>query len=63
MAGRGMGCATRGGGFVGGSKARVVSAPSTKTGVVMAAKGGAINAHKRMAMKGVRKMKKGGSCG
>ena len=73
MAGRGMGAAVKGGGAVGrGPKNRMVSEPSMKTGkVVMAAKGGAINQHKRMAMgemvakkgKKVRKMKMGGYCG
>ena len=52
MAGRGMGAAVRGGGAVGkGPKNHMVSEPSMKTGkVVMAAKGGAINQHKEMAM-------------
>lgn len=51
MAGRGMGCATRGGGAVGsGPKNKVVSMPEQTTGPVMAAKGGMINAHKLMAM-------------
>jgi hypothetical protein len=62
MAGRGMGCAVKGGGAVGsGPKNRSVSKPSMKTGkVVMAKKGGAINRHKLMAMG--RKMSKGGMC-
>ena len=52
MAGRGMGCAVRGGGAVGsGPKNKMLSEPSMKTGkVVMASKGGAINQHKEMAM-------------
>ena len=60
MAGRGMGCAMRGGGAVGsGPKNRMVSEPSMKTGkVLMMRKGGvvkgknssAINQHKQMAM-------------
>ena len=71
MAGKGMGCATRGGGAVmSGSKNHMVSAPSTKSGPVEMAKGGMANAdnmnqHKRMAMGksiGAKKMKKGGAC-
>jgi hypothetical protein len=66
-----MGAAVKGGGAVGrGPKNRVTSSPSMKTGkVVMAAKGGAINQHKQMAMgkapkKGkVRRMRMGGYCG
>ena len=52
MAGRGMGAASRGGGAVStGPKNKMVSEPSMTTGkVVMAAKGGEINQHKRMAM-------------
>jgi len=52
MAGRGMGIATRGGGAVeSGSKNKMLSKTSEKTGPVMAAKGGeAINQHKKMAM-------------
>ena len=52
MAGRGMGAASRGGGDVStGPKNKMVSEPSMTTGkVVMAAKGGEINQHKRMAM-------------
>lgn len=75
--GRGMGCATRGGGAVGGgSKGKTVSAPSKTTGPIMMSKGGGVNQHKRMAMgmmgggmargykKGgkVKKMRMGGSC-
>lgn len=64
MAGRGMGAATRGGGScAAGKKPRMLSKPSSKVEVVMASKGGAINQHKRMAMKGVKKFRKGGSCG
>lgn len=64
MAGKGMGAATKGGGcVVSGAKNRMVSETSQKTGdPVMMAKGGAVNAHKKMAMKGVKKMNKGGMC-
>jgi len=62
-----MGAASRGGGAVAkGPKNKMLSEPSMKTGkVVMAAKGGAINQHKRMAMGmmgggAVRKYKSGG---
>ena len=68
MAGRGMGCATRGGGAVeSGPKNKMLSKTSKKTGPVMMAKGGeAINEHKKMAMGMmgggmVKKYKKGGS--
>lgn len=51
MAGKGMGCAVRGGGAVmSGPKNRVVSETSKTTGPVMMRKGGAVNQHKRMAM-------------
>lgn len=51
MAGKGMGCATRGGGAVmRGPKNRVTSKPSKTSGPVMMKKGGAVNQHKRMAM-------------
>ncbi len=51
MAGRGMGCATRGGGAVGsGPKNKMVFETSQNTGPVMMATGGAVNQHKRMAM-------------
>lgn len=62
MAGRGMGCATKGGGAVeSGPKNRTISSPSTKTGVPMMAKGGVVNQHKLMAMgKGPSKMMGGG---
>ena len=56
MAGRGMGCATRGGGAVmSGSKNHMVSETRKTTGPVMMKKGGMANAggmneHKRMAM-------------
>ena len=73
MAGRGMGCATRGGGAVGsGPKNKMVSETSQNTGPVMLAAGGAVNQHKRMAMgkkvKGymgggaVKGYRKGGMC-
>lgn len=63
MAGKGMGCATRGGGAVeSGPKNKVVSAPSKKTGPVMMKKGGDVK-HKRMAMGGMAKgYRKGGMC-
>lgn len=52
MAGKGMGAATRGGGCVeSGPKNKMVSKVSTKSNkVLMMAKGGAVNQHKRMAM-------------
>jgi hypothetical protein len=74
MAGKGMGCAMRGGGAVmSGPKNKMLSETSKKTGPVMMKKGGAINQHKRMAMgqKVVGKMgggmmakgyRKGGMC-
>lgn len=63
MAGKGMGCATKGGGCVEkGPKNRMLSKTSGKTGPVMMKTGGAVNAHKKMAMKGVTKMRKGGMC-
>ena len=78
MAGKGMGCATRGGGAVeSGAKNRMMSETSTSTGVPKMAKGGMankgnMNEHKRMAMgKPIGKMgggmmakgyKKGGMC-
>lgn len=61
MAGRGMGCAMRGGGAVtSGAKNRVVSETSKKTGPVMMKKGGAVNQHKRMAMGKTKGMMGGG---
>jgi len=78
MAGKGMGCATRGGGAVmSGSGNHMVSETSKSTGVPKMKKGGmakkgAMNQHKKMAMgKPVGKMgggmmakgyKKGGMC-
>lgn len=73
MAGKGMGCATRGGGAVmSGPKNRMVSETSKTTGPVMMKKGGAVNQHKRMAMgekvKGymgggmIKGYRKGGMC-
>ena len=56
MAGKGMGCATRGGGAVmSGPKNHMVSEPSKTSGPVMMKKGGMankgnMNEHKRMAM-------------
>ena len=62
MAGRGMGAATRGGGAVtSGPRNKMLSETSKTTGPVMMKSGGAVNQHKRMAMKGVKKMKMGGS--
>lgn len=64
MAGRGMGIASRGGGAVVSGKAnKMLSEPSKSTGPVRMKTGGAVNQHKRMAMKGVKKMRKGGMCG
>ena len=74
MAGKGMGCATRGGGAVmSGPKNRMISETSKKTGPVMMKKGGAVNQHKRMAMGKkvggmmgggmVKGYRKGGMCG
>lgn len=70
MAGKGMGCAMRGGGAVtSGSKGKTMSAPSKKTGPVMMKKGGAVKKHKRMAMGKkmmgggmVKGYRKGGMC-
>lgn len=68
MAGKGMGCATRGGGAVeNGPKNKMISKTSKTSGPVMMAKGGAVNQHKRMAMGmmggGMAKgYKKGGMC-
>ncbi|NBU34452.1 hypothetical protein EB118_14695 [bacterium] len=63
MAGRGMGAATRGGGAVSsGPRNKMLSETSTSTDPVRMKKGGAVNQHKRMAMKGVTKMRKGGMC-
>lgn len=62
MAGRGMGCATRGGGAVeSGPRNKMISKTGDKTGPVMMKNGGAVNQHKRMAMKGVKKMRMGGA--
>ena len=59
MAGRGMGCATKGGGCVGsGPRNKMVSQPSKTTGPVMMAKGGMA---KKMECGGMaKKYKKGG---
>ena len=58
-----MGAATRGGGaVVSGPRNKVLSETSTTTGPVLMKNGGAVNQHKRMAMKGVTKMRKGGMC-
>lgn len=64
MAGKGMGCAMRGGGAVtSGAKNRTVSSPSIKSGPVMMKSGGSVNQHKRMAMgKKVKGYRKGGMC-
>jgi hypothetical protein len=40
----------------------MLSKTSTSTGPVRMKNGGAVNQHKRMAMKGVTKMRKGGMC-
>ena len=51
MAGRGMGCATRGGGAVGsGPKNKMVSETSQKTGPVMMATGGAVKGYRKGGM-------------
>jgi len=51
MAGKGMGCAMRGGGAVeSGPRNRMMSETSKKTGPIMMKTGGAVNQHKRMAM-------------
>lgn len=51
MAGRGMGCATKGGGAVeSGPKNKMIKKTSKTTGPIMMSKGGAVNQHKRMAM-------------
>ena len=62
MAGRGMGCATRGGGAVeSGPKNRMISETSKKTGPVMMKDGGVVKPHKMMAMgKKPKKMMGGG---
>ena len=69
MAGKGMGCATRGGGAVeSGPKNRMVSKTSMKSGPVLMKKGGmAVSPRKKMAMGmmggGMMKgYKKGGMC-
>jgi hypothetical protein len=65
MAGKGMGCATRGGGAVmSGPANKMVSETSKTTGPIMMAKGGAVNQHKRMAMgkKVIKGYRKGGMC-
>lgn len=70
MAGRGMGCAVRGGGAVGSGPAnKMIDEPSKTTGPVMMKKGGAVNQHKRMAMGKkmmgggmVKGYRKGGMC-
>jgi len=72
MAGKGMGCAVRGGGAVeSGPKNKMLSETSKKTGPAMMNKGGmankgGMNEHKRMAMGkaigAAKKMKKGGMC-
>jgi len=70
MAGRGMGCATRGGGAVGSGPAnKMISETSKTSGPVLMKKGGAVNQHKRMAMGKkmmgggmVKGYRKGGMC-
>jgi hypothetical protein len=57
-----MGCAMRGGGAVeSGPRNKMISETSKTSGPVMMKNGGAVNQHKRMAMKGVKKMRMGGS--
>ena len=71
MAGRGMGCATRGGGAVEkGPKNKMISETSKKTGPVMMSEGGMMSPRKKMAigmmgggMAGTGMMKKGYSMG
>ena len=59
MAGRGMGCATRGGGAVeSGPKNKVMSEPSKTTGPVMMSKGGSAK-KKPKGMMGCGMMSKG----
>ena len=66
MAGKGMGCATKGGGCVEkGAKNRMVSKTIQTTGPVFMANGGDVSPRKRMAMGmkmggKVKKMRKGG---
>jgi hypothetical protein len=62
MAGKGMGCAVRGGGAVmSGPANKMISETSKTTGPVMMATGGAVNQHKLMAMgKKVKGYRKGG---
>lgn len=69
MAGKGMGCATAGGGCVEkGPRNKMVKGTSKTTGPVFLADGGeAISPRKRMAMGmacggSAKKMKKGGMC-
>ena len=77
MAGKGMGCATAGGGCIEkGPKNKMVKGTSKTTGPAFMAKGGDVSPRKRMAMGmecggeakmmkcggKVKKMKKGGSC-
>jgi hypothetical protein len=57
MAGRGMGCAVKGGGAAGGSSNRVISKTQRGTGPLMMNKGGMVK-----KKRGVRKMRYGGSC-
>ncbi len=59
MPGRGMGCATKGGGAVGsGPKNKMVSETSQKTGPAMVAKGGLMS--KKMMGGGMAYKKDGG---
>jgi hypothetical protein len=61
MAGRGMGCAVRGGGAVGSGPAnKMIDEPSTKVKPVMLKKGGM--AKKMMGVGMVKGYRKGGMC-
>ena len=68
MAGKGMGCATSGGGCVEkGPRNKMMKETSKTTGPAFMADGGEVSPRKRMAMGmacggKVKKMKKGGSC-
>lgn len=65
MTGKGMGCATRGGGAVeSGSRNKIMSKPSKTTGPVMMAKGGAAKKKPKGMMGGgmmAKGYKKGGA--
>jgi hypothetical protein len=62
MAGKGMGCATKGGGCVeSGPRNRMMSKTSERSGPVMMKKGGPVDMRKACGG-AVKKMKKGGAC-